>query len=110
MNGVTQQTAANSEESASAAEELSGQAEKMESLVGHFQLASAPATSRRDTVARSARRTPHRGVPAGPSPIRPLPARGGNGGRHALSTPASPAPNATPHPFNGGDDDVLEEF
>ncbi|HXE61716.1 MAG TPA: methyl-accepting chemotaxis protein [Gemmatimonadaceae bacterium] len=110
MNAVTQQTAANAEESASAAEELSGQAEKMETLVGHFQLATAPATPRRETVARAARRTPHRGVPAGPSPIRPLPPRGGNGGRQTLGTPASPAPNATPHPFDGGDDDVLEEF
>jgi methyl-accepting chemotaxis protein len=110
MNSVTQQTAANAEESASAAEELSGQAEKMETLVGHFQLVSAPSTARRDTVARTARRTPHRGVPAGPSPIRPIAPRGGNGGRHPLGTPASPAPNATPHPFDGGDDDVLEEF
>jgi methyl-accepting chemotaxis protein len=108
MNAVTQQTAANAEESASAAEELSGQAEKMEALVGHFQLATAPAAPRRDTAARAARRTPHRGVPAGPSPIRPIPSRGGS--RHAVSAPMPPAPNATPHPFDVDDDDVLEEF
>ena len=108
MNAVTQQTAANAEESASAAEELSGQAEKMESLVGHFQLVTAPATPRRDSAARATRRTPHRGVPAGPSPIRPMVPRGGS--RHALTTPTPPAPNATPHPFDGDDDDVLEEF
>ena len=108
MNAVTQQTAANAEESASAAEELSGQAEKMEALVGHFQLAAAPATPRRDTAARATRRTPHRGVPAGPSPIRPIPSRGGS--RQAVSAPTPPAPNATPHPFDVDDDDVLEEF
>ena len=108
MNAVTQQTAANAEESASAAEELSGQAEKMEALVGHFQLATAPATPRRETVARAARRTPHRGVPAGPSPIRPIPPRGAPS-RHALTTPP-PAPNAAPRPFDADDDDVLEEF
>jgi len=109
MNGVTQQTAANAEESASAAEELSGQAEKMETLVGHFQLATAPATPRRESTVRANRRTPHRGVPAGPSPIRPIAPRG-TVGRHAFGTPPSPAPNATPHPFDLGDDDVLEEF
>lgn len=108
MNAVTQQTAANAEESASAAEELSGQAERVEALVGHFQLVTAPATPRRDTGARVARRTPHRGVAAGPSPVRPIAPRGGS--RHALSTPTPPAPNATPHPFDGDDDDVLEEF
>ena len=108
MNAVTQQTAANAEESASAAEELSGQAEKMETLVGHFQLVTAPASPRHDGAPRTARRTPHRGVPAGPSPIRPITPRGGS--RHALSSPTPPAPNATPHPFDGDDDDVLEEF
>ncbi|HEX6814592.1 MAG TPA: methyl-accepting chemotaxis protein [Gemmatimonadaceae bacterium] len=108
MNAVTQQTAANAEESASAAEELSGQAERVEALVGHFQLVTAPATPRRDTGTRVARRTPHRGVAAGPSPVRPIAPRGGS--RHALSTPTPPAPNATPHPFDGDDDDVLEEF
>jgi len=87
---------------------LSGQAEKMETLVGHFQLVTAPASPRRDGAPRTARRTPHRGVPAGPSPIRPITPRGGS--RHALSSPTPPAPNATPHPFDGDDDDVLEEF
>lgn len=38
MNGVTQAVAANSEESASASEELSSQAEVMRELVGSFQL------------------------------------------------------------------------
>src|SRR6185312_16127721 len=102
MNGVTQQTAAKAEES-------SGQAEKMETLVGLFQLATAPATPRRESTVRANRRTPHRGVPAGPSPIRPIAPRG-TVGRHAFGTPPSPAPNATPHPFDLGDDDVLEEF
>jgi methyl-accepting chemotaxis protein len=39
MNGVTQQTAANAEESASAATELAAQAERMREVVGAFQLA-----------------------------------------------------------------------
>src|SRR5690606_452388 len=42
VNAVTQTAAANSEESASASEELSSQALVMRSLVGEFHLAEAP--------------------------------------------------------------------
>lgn len=38
LNGVTQQVAANAEESASASEELAGQAMMLTDLVGTFQL------------------------------------------------------------------------
>ena len=41
MNALTQDTAANSEESAAAAEELSTQAELMEELVDRFRLEGA---------------------------------------------------------------------
>ncbi|HEY7878654.1 MAG TPA: methyl-accepting chemotaxis protein, partial [Gemmatimonadaceae bacterium] len=108
MNSVTQQTAANAEESASAAEELSGQAEKLEALVGHFQLASMAASPRRE-ASRGAPRSPNRGVPAGPSPIRPLDP--GNGGGRRVSGAVSTPPQPTARlPFDEGDDDVLEEF
>jgi len=48
MNGLTQQTAATSEEAASAAAELSGQAEHLQAMVARFTLANAnTAPSRR---------------------------------------------------------------
>ena len=40
MNGVTQQSAANSEESASAAEELSSQSQEMLSLISRYKLSN----------------------------------------------------------------------
>jgi methyl-accepting chemotaxis protein len=40
MDQITQQNAANSEESASAAEELSGQAQEMQSMVSSFKLSN----------------------------------------------------------------------
>ena len=46
MNGVTQQVAANAEESASAAEELAGQATTMNGLVNEFTLTGAAASRR----------------------------------------------------------------
>jgi methyl-accepting chemotaxis protein len=57
MNGVTQQTAANAEESASAAEELSAQAASMRELVEHFVLTPdhagrAPSRVRASTARR----------------------------------------------------------
>jgi hypothetical protein len=53
VNGVTQAAAANSEESASAAEELSSQALVMKSLVGEFEIAElAPRRNPRHDKAR----------------------------------------------------------
>ncbi|MBL0938409.1 MAG: HAMP domain-containing protein [Gemmatimonadaceae bacterium] len=46
MNGVTQQVAANAEESASAAEELASQATTMTALIGEFALTDASAQRR----------------------------------------------------------------
>jgi hypothetical protein len=54
MNGVTQQTAANAEESAAAAEELSAQAATMQGIVAGFRLDDAtPAARRRSAVPTS---------------------------------------------------------
>ena len=108
MNSVTQQTAANAEEAASAAEELSGQAEKLDALVGHFQLESRSGPNRREPPSRGTRRAAYRGVPAGPSPIRPVshpPATR----RVSGAIPGQPAPNAR-RPLDETDDDVLDEF
>ncbi|MBI1808956.1 MAG: chemotaxis protein, partial [Gemmatimonadetes bacterium] len=55
MNGLTQQTAATSEEAASAASELSGQAEHLQAMVARFTLATTAAaapTRRVEPVAR----------------------------------------------------------
>jgi hypothetical protein len=46
MNQVTQQTAASSEESASAAAELASQAQEMQGMVARFRLTSATSESR----------------------------------------------------------------
>jgi methyl-accepting chemotaxis protein len=47
MNDVTQSVAANAEEAAASAEELTGQAGSMRSMVGRFTLASVPSASAR---------------------------------------------------------------
>jgi methyl-accepting chemotaxis protein len=63
VNGVTQTAAANSEESAAAAEQLSGQALVMKALVGEFELAGiAPRRSGRGDAARWP--APRRAAPA----------------------------------------------
>lgn len=109
MNAVTQHTAANAEESASAAEELSGQAEKLETLVGHFQIDGRP-QRRTGAPARTTARPARRGVPAGPSPVKPVDE--GNGRRTMRRTSTPPvAENGTPRgSFDDGDDSALEEF
>jgi methyl-accepting chemotaxis protein len=54
MNGVTQQTAANAEESASAATELAAQAERMREIVGAFALADEATGGARPTTSATA--------------------------------------------------------
>jgi methyl-accepting chemotaxis protein len=51
MNKVTQQNAANSEESSSAAAELSSQSEELAAMVGSFQLSRAVGASAHGHVA-----------------------------------------------------------
>jgi hypothetical protein len=53
MNQLTQSTAANAEESASAAEELSSQAESMKDLVGGFKLSGMTSSTYRGASDRS---------------------------------------------------------
>jgi hypothetical protein len=50
MDKVTQQNAANSEESASAAEELSSQAEALQAMVGQFHLSQSGNSKRRPAI------------------------------------------------------------
>jgi hypothetical protein len=71
ISGLTQRTAANAEESASAAAELSAQAAEMQELASQFDLGSrltgsrsaseAPAATRRSAPARSAGKPSPRG-------------------------------------------------
>jgi methyl-accepting chemotaxis protein len=73
VNGVTQQAAANAEESASAAEELAAQASVMRSLVEQFTLAGAPRrpSAMRPPAARALVRPPAR--PAARPSVAPRP-------------------------------------
>jgi len=48
MNGVTQQTAATAEESASASEELNAQAEQMKGYIAHLSIITGGKLSRRE--------------------------------------------------------------
>jgi len=86
MDQLTQMNAANSEESASAAQELSGQAEEMRALVASFKLTGGAQGNGRRQVSRQAATPPPKG---GSSP--------GSGGF---------SPNAIP--FDG--DEALRDF
>ena len=66
MNQVTQQAAANAEESAAAAQELTSQAESLHDMVGRFELSVTGATGQRMAAAAPVRaatatRARHRG-------------------------------------------------
>ncbi len=65
VNRVTQQTAANAEESSSTAEELAGQAEELRGLVSTYTLSG---TSTKAPMAHAAASAPAGGVPAGGLP------------------------------------------
>ena len=62
MNQVTQNTAANAEESASASEELSGQAEAMGGVVSHLRELVESATA---SIPRCAKPLPCAGIATG---------------------------------------------
>jgi hypothetical protein len=68
MNKVTQQNAANSEESSSAAAELSSQSEELAAMVSSFQLSRGGAP--RGQVS-SAKNKPFRATSAPMAPLRP---------------------------------------
>ena len=66
MNGVTQQTAANAEESAAAAEELTAQASALRDVVGGFRLGAERGAARAHHQPPAPARSPFAegGVPA----------------------------------------------
>jgi methyl-accepting chemotaxis protein len=71
MDQVTQQNAANSEESSSAAEQLAGQATELAEMIARFRLskAGAKATKRHPLAAPKA--VAARAVPKGATPAKP---------------------------------------
>ncbi|HYD40227.1 MAG TPA: substrate-binding domain-containing protein [Anaeromyxobacter sp.] len=81
LRNLTQGTAASSEESSSAAEELSAQAQELAALVETFEMPGAP---------RTAAPRPGNG-PAQASPRLPTPAAGARAGQPAPAAPAVPS-------------------
>ena len=114
MNTSTQQVASNSEQSASAAEELSAQAERVRTLVGSFSLTAALMTpeSQRLTPRRSAR-TSRDAAPTGARPEQ-RPARSAAGAdRPDRRKRAAPTPRFGPEaviPLDDDDDRTLRDF
>jgi hypothetical protein len=87
MNGVTQATAASAEESASAADELTSQARRVEELVSSFRLSSVKRDARGQVRPAVEKPAPQ----ARPKAKAPAPRRGngtgsGNGNGHANVT------------------------
>ena len=100
LDQVTQQNAANSESSASAAEQLAAQSAELQSTVAGFELSAsepvAPGPQPRPPVA-----TPRRGTSAPPADTTP---------RRAVATRASNAPaSAGVIPFDDDDDGILDD-
>jgi Methyl-accepting chemotaxis protein len=116
MSGVTQQVAANAEESAAAAEELGAQAESLMEMVSEFTLAERGARGAAPGAPGSSGH--HNGNGGAPAPRNPR--------RHRLtpvrSSAVIPAPangHATPRrridpesflPFDNKNDDGLDSF
>jgi len=104
LDKVTQQNAANAEESASAAEELNGQSEELKSMVSTFAISghamSAPAAP---ANGNGSSRSPARAQAAAPR-RRPAPVASGNGSNGKA---AKPEPAAV---FPLEEDESLEEF
>jgi hypothetical protein len=102
MNQVTQSNAANSEESASAAEELTSQAAELANMVSAFKV------SVRSAINQSSRR----GLPPPPAPVKrlaALPAKTGNK-PNALVTVKKPAKAVKADEFISLNDDELSVF
>ncbi len=100
LDQVTQQNAANSESSASAAEQLAAQSAELESTVASFELsavaATAPRSQQRTPVTPPRRATPAR--PAASAPRRPVFARPGN----------APPPDSV-IPFGDDDEGLMDD-
>src|SRR5262249_24793260 len=76
MDQVTQQAAANSEETSSAAEELAAQAQQLATLVGQFRLGALARPARRAAVEAPRRRPPELPQSRDAYPVKP---HSGNG-------------------------------
>jgi methyl-accepting chemotaxis protein len=97
MNDLTQRAAANSEQAAAAAVELSGQAASLHGLVGAFTLAPAGAAA---TTAAARPRSPRRRPGRGPRRRTASRARGAAGRPAGGPTPlgvGAPPPDRRPH-------------
>ena len=109
MNLVTQQIAANAEESAGGAEELSGQSEELRTMVQAFQLSRSYAQLERPMLSGINREAAARRQKASPSNAA--------AGNQALRT-SMPAKNAALTtkaaarmiPFEDADSRILDEF
>jgi len=99
MNSVTQQNAANSEESASAAEQLNSQANELSNLVGDFKLSGSAAARPANS------KTPVR------PPVRTAAITDNRGGGTAVAAPKpKPSKSVTQEEIIPLDDDDLNDF
>ena len=89
MNGVTQGVASSSEESAAAAEELSGQSSRVRELVGSFELSATPSRGKA-MEARASRPAASRPKKNGTANGRRAAAKVGNGNGAASATTLIP--------------------
>ena len=104
VNGVTQQVAANAEESAAAAEELTGQAGHLQTLVASFRLTAGRGTGAAAGGPARPRAATRRMVAAAPAPA-PAARAVAPERRFAKVDPESVIPF-----HDDGDDDTLQEF
>ncbi len=116
LSKLTQQNAATSEETASAAEELTGQANSLIEMVGEFILSGGEAPQARTLLRPAMAQTPMRQARPRPPSLRPMPPQ------RAAMAQRPPAPRSTVKSTANGtgkpspaavfplDDDVLGKF
>lgn len=90
MNGVTQGVASSSEESAAAAEELSGQSSRVRELVGSFDLSATPTRGKVANTRASRPAAPKQKSNGNGNGRRHAMAKAGNGNGHAAATTLIP--------------------
>jgi hypothetical protein len=102
MNSVTQQVAANSEEAAAAAEELSSQADGMLEMIGRFSITSVGrAPVARGGAPQRAKPSPRLAQGAARTPGMPVP---------SVPSVTGPTRGAVAIPFEDDDAATLQEF